>query len=65
MGDERTSAKHGLELEIERMERDLVALEVDLAKAREEVERGEGRLRQRDIEMAAMVRYSQSLCRHH
>jgi len=61
MGDERSSAEHGLELDIERMERDLVALEDDLARAREEVERAEDRLRQKDVEMATMVRFKMNL----
>lgn len=55
LGDEKSSTTRGFELEIERMERDLVALEDDLLRAREEVERGEDRLRQKDLEVAAMV----------
>lgn len=56
LGDEKSSAQYGLELEIERVKRDLIAVEDDLIRAREEVERSEERSRQRDVEVSALVR---------
>ena len=58
LGDEGSTARHGLELEIDRVERDLLSAEDDLQRAREEVERGEERLRQKDLELSNMVSLS-------
>lgn len=55
LGDEKSSIRSGLEFEIERVKRDLLAAEDDLQRARDDVVRGEDRLRQKDIEMANMV----------
>ena len=55
LGDERSSARYGLEHEIERVKRDLIAAEDDLQRARDELDRSEERLRQKDMEVSSMV----------
>ena len=50
MGDEHTSDRFSLELEIERVKRDLIHAEDQLDQARRD-------LTKRDLEVAAMVRH--------
>jgi chromosome segregation ATPase len=55
LGDEHTSDRFSLELEIDRVKRDLERYEEELDRAREEAESREGVLRQREAELAEMV----------
>ncbi|WVR06279.1 hypothetical protein IAU60_003309 [Kwoniella sp. DSM 27419] len=54
-GDEHTSDRYGLELELERVKRDLDRCEDELESVRRELERREDGLRSRDIEAARML----------
>ncbi|KAK8858516.1 hypothetical protein IAR55_002743 [Kwoniella newhampshirensis] len=55
IGDNHTSDRFGLELEIERMKRDLGRCEDELEAARKDLEARDERLRARDIEVARML----------
>nr|KIR49936.1 hypothetical protein I312_01030 [Cryptococcus bacillisporus CA1280] len=55
LGDEHTSNRFGLELEIERVKRDLQRCEDELDIAKRELEKKNGNLRDRDIELATML----------
>jgi len=56
LGVEHTSDRFSLELEMERVKRDLAAAEDELDRARGEVDAREETLRQRDLERAQLVR---------
>lgn len=55
LGDEHTSNRFGLELEIDRVKRDLQRCEDELDIAKRELEKRNENLRDRDIELATMV----------
>ncbi|WWD18405.1 hypothetical protein CI109_102855 [Kwoniella shandongensis] len=55
IGDDHTSDRFGLELEIERVKRDLERCEDELEVARRELDGRDERLRSRDIEVARML----------
>ncbi|ORY31357.1 hypothetical protein BCR39DRAFT_89832 [Naematelia encephala] len=55
LGDEHTSDRFSLELELERVKRDLAGCEDELAKARDDVEDREEALRKRDLEMSQLL----------
>ncbi|WVO15791.1 hypothetical protein L204_103453 [Cryptococcus depauperatus] len=55
LGDEHTSNKYGLELVIERVQRDLQRCEDELEIAKKELEKAHEDLRERDIEVARML----------
>lgn len=54
-GDDHTSDRMSLILEVERLNRDLAHYEADLDHARAELDRKEDELRQRDLEAATLV----------
>lgn len=54
-GDDHTSDRMSLILEVERLNRDLAHYEADLDHARAELDRKEEELRQRDLEAATLV----------
>lgn len=60
-GDDHTSDRMSLILEVERLNRDLAHYEADLDHARAELDRKEEELRQRDLEAATLVSRSRQL----
>ncbi|ODN77571.1 hypothetical protein L202_04740 [Cryptococcus amylolentus CBS 6039] len=55
LGDEHTSDRFGLELELERVQRDLQRLEDELEIERKEMDQKDEMLRERDLEVAQML----------
>ena len=55
LGDEQTSDRSSLELEMNRVKRDLTAAKDELKRARGEVDGSEEKLRQRDLERAQLL----------
>ncbi|WVQ72827.1 hypothetical protein IAR50_002388 [Cryptococcus sp. DSM 104548] len=55
LGDEHTSDRFGLELELERVQRDLQRLEDELEIERKEMDQKDEMLRERDLEVARML----------
>lgn len=55
LGDEHTSDRYSLELEMDRVKRDLMVVEEELDRARADVDAREETLRQRDLERAQLV----------
>jgi hypothetical protein len=55
IGDEHTSDRFSLELEIDRLKRDLARCEDDLDAARDDLVRREEQSRQQEMEMSEMV----------
>lgn len=55
IGDEHTSDRFSLELEIDRLKRDLARCEDDLDAARDDLERREKQSRQQEVELAELV----------
>ncbi len=55
LGDEHTSDRYSLELEMDRVKRDLMVVEDELDRARADVDAREETLRQRDLERAQLV----------
>jgi len=55
LGDERTSDQRSLELEIDRLKRDLSVLEDELERARDELSQREQALHARDLEVAHLM----------
>ncbi|EIW73667.1 hypothetical protein TREMEDRAFT_26645 [Tremella mesenterica DSM 1558] len=55
IGDDRTTDRFGMGMEIEKVKRELARAEDELSVAREEVELKEAALRQRDLEVASMM----------
>ena len=62
LGDEHTSDRFSLELELDRVKRDLAAAEGELDRAKGEVDASEKSSRQRELERSQLVRLLSFAC---